>query len=570
MSFKVQNKVLNTEVPQPLVSKKEEVVVPKQNNSTITEQKFVANNNLNEGLAGKTGFDYSTLRRNSLENTFLAVNQNKKEYLPKTMVFTPQELGIITSGKKLPAQIKVGEQQFEQKLFESYGLDINNPNDKAVIQKVYGNEKEPADNLDWTINGKAVKELTATLRSDGNYEITFDLRKETNDRLSNAFFNKLFFPNQANIFDFNSTQNLSANTQTGEFQKTADDVNLTDLALDMTQMGLDIVGIFEPTPFADLTNAGISAVRGEWGNAALSVLGVIPYLGDLGKFGKIPKWLSSIEKLTTAVGKLAEVAIKGGKKGKEVAEAFIKQVKGLLDKIPFDKVPGAIRDALGKLKQKVDDFFGQAKKADDNIVKSEKIDDVGKTVDNTKTTKTDGTTSTKQPDVEPPKKPDLEKQKKLEEIKAKRADAEAQRKLQEGIKDAEKRPSYKKLPEVDKKWLESNPRHKELAYDPDTKSFKVGEAKAALEAEKKGILEGPVRRAIDENGRSQGGDLIDGKGRFWDVKDARDLDKIVESANKGENVLVDASKLSPAELKNLQDSVNKLLKTDASKVKYVN
>ncbi len=198
--------------------------------------------------------------------------------------------------------------------------------------------------------------------------------------------------------------------KTAKFQKTADDVNLTDLALDMTQMGLDVVGIFEPTPFADLTNAGISAVRGEWGNAALSVLGVIPYVGDLGKLGKIPKWLSSIEKLTTAVGKLADVAIKGGKKGKEVAEAFIKQVKGLLDKIPLDKVPDAIRDGLSKLKQKVDDFFGQAKK-NDNIVKSEKIDEVGKTVDNVKPTKTDGITSPKKPDVEPPKKPDVEPKK---------------------------------------------------------------------------------------------------------------------------------------------------------------
>ena len=161
------------------------------------------------------------------------------------------------------------------------------------------------------------------------------------------------------------------------------------------------------------------------------------------------------------------------------------------------------------------------------------------------------------------------KRAKLEELQRQRAEAGARQKLQEGIKEAENRPSYKRLSEVDRQWLENNPRNKELAYDPDTKSFKVGEAKAALAAEKQGILKPPVKRAIDETGSSRGGDYVDGAGKYWDVKDARDLSKIVESANKGEDVLVDGTRLSSAEMLKLQADIQKLLKPNAGEVKFI-
>ena len=57
---------------------------------------------------------------------------------------------------------------------------------------------------------------------------------------------------------------------------------------------LDIVGVIEPTPFADLTAASIEANNGNWGSAILSGFGVIPYVGDIGKAGKIPKHVKTI------------------------------------------------------------------------------------------------------------------------------------------------------------------------------------------------------------------------------------------------------------------------------------
>jgi RHS repeat-associated protein len=49
---------------------------------------------------------------------------------------------------------------------------------------------------------------------------------------------------------------------------------------------LDIIGTFEPTPFADLINAGLYTGEGDKVNAAISMAGVIPYVGDLGKLAK--------------------------------------------------------------------------------------------------------------------------------------------------------------------------------------------------------------------------------------------------------------------------------------------
>lgn len=484
-------------------------------------------------------------------------------HLAKTLTFTPQELGAFPKKGKLPARIETDESHFEQKLFNSYGLDELNPQDRAILQNVFQKEN-PGDGIDWSVNDKLVNKLTAVLNSEGQYEVKFSLDKNSDRKLNQALFNKLLFPNQP--LDSNLLNLLGTNAASGNFQQTAENPDLTELALDLTQMGLDVVGIFEPTPFADLTNTGISAVRGNWGDAALSVLGVAPYIGDFAKIAKIPKWLKAIERISSAIDKFKDVAKYGGK-GAEAVKEFVKKAKAVIDSLPIDKLPDALRDAVKSVKQKIDDFVAQMKKADnsadnvknaDSIKNADEIGDVSKQADKAKTT---DTAPAKQPDVEPPQKPnDVDKQKKIEELKAKRAEAEAQKKLQEGIKDAEANGKLQKIKDKnvdDYNWLESNPRNKELAYDPDTKSFKVEEGRAALKAEQDGLLKPPVKRAIDESGRSRGGDYIDGNGKYWDVKDAKlkDVDDLVEKLNQGENILIDARSVSAADLNVLESAI---------------
>ncbi len=160
------------------------------------------------------------------------------------------------------------------------------------------------------------------------------------------------------LFDPSQMTQRQLNTRLDDYkyQKQAQDPDLNELTLDITQMGLDVIGIFEPTPFADLTNTGISAVRGNWGDAALSVIGVIPYAGDLAKLGKIPKWLKTIEKISGALDKFADIVRNGGK-GAEAVKDFAKNLKDVLNKIPFEKLPDELKEPLEALKKKVDELL---------------------------------------------------------------------------------------------------------------------------------------------------------------------------------------------------------------------
>ena len=541
----------------------------------LTNQSSAQNDTFKyEGQMRRFQLAQAWANRNTTSVNNASVDGGGGNYVPKTVIFEPHELGAVPRKGKLPPQIKVDESHFEQQLFKSYGLDEFDPRDRAILQNIFQKEN-PGDGINWTAGGKAINKLTATLNSQGQYEVSFELDKGTDKKLNQALFNKVFFPNQT--LDLSLLNLLGTNANSGNFQQTAENPDLTELALDLTQMGLDVVGIFEPTPFADLTNTGISVVRGNWGDAALSVLGVVPYVGDLAKLGKIPKWIKAIDKISSAIDKFKDVARYGGK-GAEAVKEFVKKAKSVIDNLPIDKLPDALRDAVKSVKQKIDDFFASVKKTDnpaDNVNQMNKnadqIGDVNKQADKAKTT---DNAPVKKNDVEPPQKPnDVDKQKKIEELKVKRAEAEAQKKLQEGIKEAEAKGKLQKIKDDnidDYNWLESNPRNKELAYDPDTKSFKVEEGRAALKAEQDGLLKPPVKRAIDEYGGSRGGDYIDGSGRYWDVKDASaGVNEIVNTAKLGEDILVDARKLTQAEVEAFEKAIKTNLPAGAGEVKIL-
>jgi RHS repeat-associated protein len=101
-------------------------------------------------------------------------------------------------------------------------------------------------------------------------------------------------------------------------------------ALDWVQGGLDVIGTFEPTPFADLTNAGISALRGDKIGVGASLAGIIPYIGDAGKLAKyglrygdevaaLARRLPA-PKMKTVLGNGADVAPFRGKSGYNVLD----------------------------------------------------------------------------------------------------------------------------------------------------------------------------------------------------------------------------------------------------------
>jgi RHS repeat-associated protein len=148
--------------------------------------------------------------------------------------------------------------------------------------------------------------------------------------------------------------------------------------------------------------------------------------------------------------------------------------------------------------------------------------------------------------------------------------------LRKKAQDAEARGKLDDLSPDEKKWLNEDPRRKELAYDPATDSFKPDEAAAALAAEQSGKLKAPVSRGSRPDGTEGGDDFFDGNGNPWDVKDASaGSEKIAEiakprpSGKPGENVIVDGSKLSPAERAALEQDISSKLPAGSGKVVVV-
>jgi len=82
--------------------------------------------------------------------------------------------------------------------------------------------------------------------------------------------------------------------------------------LDNVQAGLDVTGIADPTGVVDGVNALIYLGRGQWENAGISALAIIPYIGDLGKAERLgAKTLQLTSKSRTA------------EKGLEIGERFL-------------------------------------------------------------------------------------------------------------------------------------------------------------------------------------------------------------------------------------------------------
>lgn len=117
------------------------------------------------------------------------------------------------------------------------------------------------------------------------------------------------------------------------------------LMLDLTQMGIDVVGLFDPTPVSGAINTGISAARGDVWGTLLSAASMIPYAGDLARAGKLGKYAK-------VVVEVAEMAAKDSRFAKEVRpalEALDAGLKAIPAKV-FDMLPKGARASLETMK----------------------------------------------------------------------------------------------------------------------------------------------------------------------------------------------------------------------------
>jgi len=125
------------------------------------------------------------------------------------------------------------------------------------------------------------------------------------------------------------------------------DLRIRDLSLDLAQIVFDIAGIVDPTPICDGTNTIISVARGDWLGAGLSAAGMIPYVGDLAKAGKFPKYLKTVELVIRLAVESAEAA--------RIFAPLMQRLDNALDLLPAGSSP-----QLRQLQQLVSDYVTQA------------------------------------------------------------------------------------------------------------------------------------------------------------------------------------------------------------------
>jgi filamentous hemagglutinin len=149
--------------------------------------------------------------------------------------------------------------------------------------------------------------------------------------------------------------------------------------LDMLQLELCAAGVVDPTPICDFLNAGVSLMRGNYGDAALNVgAGLLPYAGDavfkgMKLAGRVITKADEGVKLAKGVEKGAQFTEKVGKTEKTVEAAVEAAPNG-------EKVAGAAGAApsnLGRIatKTEIDPnkfkyIFGEVASSEHNAARS--------------------------------------------------------------------------------------------------------------------------------------------------------------------------------------------------------
>ena len=125
-----------------------------------------------------------------------------------------------------------------------------------------------------------------------------------------------------------------------------------DLALDLTQIALDVVGLADPTPVSDGLNGVISLFRGDFLGAGISAVSMVPYIGDAAKLGKLGSWGKTVANAAELVAKSgADSAI-----GRQMLPV-LRQIGAAIDAIPgkvLDSLPASARRQLGDIAATID------------------------------------------------------------------------------------------------------------------------------------------------------------------------------------------------------------------------
>ncbi len=144
-----------------------------------------------------------------------------------------------------------------------------------------------------------------------------------------------------NNFTADEPQLLAKAPDIAQIERVEKDIKLAqkELAFELGQTVLDVAGIVDPTPISDSISAAMSLSKGDYVGAALSTVGIIPYIGDaVGKPIKevhSAKRIAQLEqKMEGLVKQLKELAPERvAKAAEDVTEAVAKGRAVLIEKL---------------------------------------------------------------------------------------------------------------------------------------------------------------------------------------------------------------------------------------------
>lgn len=126
-----------------------------------------------------------------------------------------------------------------------------------------------------------------------------------------------------------------------------------ELLMDVGQFTLDIIGIFDPTPVADLTNAVVSLMRRDLFGASVSVIAAVPFVGDLAKLGKLPRYLKIVERAIEVARTDSRFA--------EMLRPILNKLLWALDRLPIEKMPPGLLRPLDQMRETIARFLGASR-----------------------------------------------------------------------------------------------------------------------------------------------------------------------------------------------------------------
>ncbi|MGK6354107.1 DNA/RNA non-specific endonuclease [Sphingomonas sp. DT-207] len=135
-----------------------------------------------------------------------------------------------------------------------------------------------------------------------------------------------------------------------------------ELALDLTQMGLDVAGLFDPTPISDGANGIVSLLRGDWLGAGISAVSMIPYIGDAAKLGKLGKWGETVMNAVDLARRDSGFAQAVQPALQKISDAIGAAPDGMLNALPQ-----SARDTLLGMKRQIDELSAPAARGADDV-----------------------------------------------------------------------------------------------------------------------------------------------------------------------------------------------------------